>query len=112
MRELRHDFRAVYGTSYDSVPTDEAIDLIKTLPDGSLYVCATEPLRSWTPERHRFADVVDAINHLTWAAYYNHDKVPYPPTTVRPADVAAREAQRKRRKRAIDKLNNTRWTEV
>ncbi|MGN0056477.1 MAG: hypothetical protein ACI360_08590 [Atopobiaceae bacterium] len=43
MRELRHDFRAYYHVGYDDVEVAEAVDLIMTLPPGSLYRASLNP---------------------------------------------------------------------
>lgn len=112
MRELRHDFRHHYHVAYEDVPTDEAIDLIGMLPDGSRYVSATDPTRTWDRARHDTADVVDAIWFLTWAMAYDHEKMPEPMRVVRPMDVAIRKRQRERSRRAREILESTRWVEV
>lgn len=83
-----------------------------TLPDGSLYVAATDYARSWSDERHMCADVLDAIVFLTWAMTYDHEQVPDPPRTTRPADVVARRRQRERQRRAREILENSTWVEV
>lgn len=62
---LRHDFRATYGCSYDEVPTDEAIDLVRTLGPGSLYRASLDPRDGWTNQEHQLADVADGISRLT-----------------------------------------------
>lgn len=82
------------------MPTDEAIDLVATLPDGSRYVAATEPLRAWSEARTLAADVRDDVMWLTWALALDREQVPYPPRVDRPADVAARRADERRRMRA------------
>lgn len=112
MRELRHDFRRIYHVAYDEVPTDEATDLVCTLPDGSLYVSAVDPSRRWGEARTLAADVLDAIAHLTWAMAYDHEKVPHPPTLTRPADVQARERAKESQARARRVLETSDWVEV
>ncbi|MBR3318769.1 MAG: hypothetical protein IKG21_13215 [Atopobiaceae bacterium] len=112
MRELRHDFRTCYHVAYDDVPVAEAIDLIRSLPDGSLYVAATEPERAWSELKQRTADVVDAIWLLVWANSMDHEKMPEPQRVTRPKDVAARQRQRERQRRAREVLENTEWVEV
>lgn len=112
MRELRHDFRRIYHVAYDAVPTDEAIDLIKTLPDGSAYVSATDLGRSWGAERHRHADLLDAIRELTWALAIDHEAIPEPPTVMRPKDVLARMEAAARREEVSKRLKEAEWEEM
>ena len=61
LRELRHDFRAYYHCRYDDVDPDEAVDLIATLPQGSLYRASLDPHLAWSDERHDLADIKDLI---------------------------------------------------
>ena len=112
MAELRHDFRHYYGCSYDAVPTREALDLIDMLPDGSKWVAKTYPLRAWSPERQRYADVLDAIYELTWGLIYNREVVPQPPRVVRPADELARREAAERKERIRRQLESDIWEEV
>ncbi len=112
MRELRHDFRHYYRVAYDDVPTGEAIDLIETLPDGSLYAAATDFLRSWGPEQNRHADMLDAIHELTWALAIDHESMPEPPKVVRPKDVMARVESFAAAKRARSVLESGDWEEM
>lgn len=112
MRELRHDFRAVYRLRYEDVPTAEAIDLIKTLPPGSMYVAATDPLRAWSESRHHAADVVDALSVVAWTLGAYDETVTEPPRVTRPRDVLARELERARRDRATATLEDGGWEEM
>lgn len=112
MRELRHDFRRLYHTSYDEVPTAEAIDLIRTLPDGSSYVRATDFARSWGVERHRHADLLDAVRELTWAMAMDHERMPEPPRVVRPSDVVSRVETIRRATAARHELEHGSWEDV
>lgn len=97
---------------YEDVPTDEAIDLIHMLPDGSRWVARRFPLREWDAQRHRFADVLDAIKELTWALAYDREKVPDPPTVTRPRDVLARAVERERARSVRERLEQTGWEEL
>ncbi len=112
MRELRHDFRAVYHVAYDDVPTDEAIDLIETLPDGSLYVAATFPERAWSEERQLATDVCDTLWWLIWATAMDHEKAAEPPRTPRPEDLVRQAAGAERRRSARERLENARREEA
>lgn len=96
--------------SYDDVPTDEAIDLVRTLPPGSRYVAATDPLGSWPDERHRSADVVDALMVVAWAlGAYKADE---PPRVVRPRDAWAREVAAGRARAARAQVEDGDWEEA
>ena len=112
MAELRHDFRRYYGCSYDDVQVEEKIDLIRMLPDGSRYVAGTDPERAWSEERHRFADVIDAISPVAWALAYDREKVPEPPKVVRPKDMLARAEASRRAARARAELESGTWEEI
>lgn len=93
----------MYGTCYEDVGIEEAIDLINTLPRGSAYVSATRPEHSWTDEKEAMADLIDALAFMLrgWDKYVR-----------RPSDVAAqhRAVERARRARAV--IERTNWEEV
>lgn len=112
LRELRHDFRHYYGCRYDDVPTDEAIDLIRSLPDGSRWAAGTDPLRAWSANRHRDADLLDAVNVLVWCFALDKGVVPTPLTVVRPRDVAARVREAANNKRVRAELESGGWEEM
>lgn len=63
--ELRHDFRREYGTRYEDVPTDEAIDLVRTLGPWTDYMSSVAGYRGWEPMEYRLADLTDAVLRLT-----------------------------------------------
>lgn len=112
MRELRHDFRAVYRVSYDEVPADEALDLIMTLPErGSLWRAAKGSAdAAWSEVRHGAADIVDAITARMWqAAGAPGDQ---PPRTQRPSDVVETLKARSKAAEVKKKMNETKWEEV
>lgn len=112
MRELRHDFRTTYHVRYEDVPTAEAIDLIGTLPQGSAYVAATDPLRAWDDSRHQTADVVDALSVVAWSLGAYDESVTEPPRVTRPRDVLRRERERIRKNRATAELESGCWEEM
>jgi hypothetical protein len=90
----------------------EAIDLIGMLPDGSRWVAATHPERSWTPERQLVADVLDAIAPISWALALDREKVPEPIMVTRPRDLIERMRARERAQEAKRKLESETWEEM
>ena len=98
-----------YHVSYDDVPTHEAIDLIRTLPQGSLYVSAIHPEFSWTREREWLADVQDTIYEVNNCVYAGTDER-YKVT--RPRDLVATKNAKLSAKKTKDLLNNTKWKEA
>lgn len=108
MALLRHDFRRLYGCSFDSVPTEECCDLIDTLPDGSRYVSAHDPARSWSEERDLFADVQDVILALFAARQEGADA----PHVMRPRDVLAQAEAVERTRSARERISEMEWEEV
>ena len=58
---MRHDFRRYYSVAYEEVCIEEALDLKRTLPRGSLYVSAIHPEHSWSEEREAIADMQDTL---------------------------------------------------
>ncbi len=78
-----------------------------------MWAAATNPVRSWGAERHRAADVLDAIAVVAWAlGAYDRDKCPEPPRVVRPRDVEARRAARAKSKAARARLESGGWEEI
>lgn len=117
MRELRHDFRAVYGVSYDDVPAGEAVDLVLTLPAGSLYRASLDPHAAWSGTEARLADLED--NQARMMQLYATGSTEGAPRLPRPwdaRDAAAREAAQERaRAKARDvkrRIEETEWREV
>ena len=77
----------MYGCAYDEVPADEALDLVLTLPPGSLYVRSRHPEHAWPEWRHAVADLQDDL----WAIAFAQAGVQSEsPRTPRPADAAER----------------------
>lgn len=107
VRELRHDFRAYYGCRYDDVEADEALDLIATLPDGSLYVSKRNPSRSWTPQREAVACLQDTLLEIACAQAGIKDE---PPRVTRPRDVVARRSARRKAAAVRERIASTSWT--
>ena len=103
---LRHDFRAVYGCSYDEVPVEEAIDLIRTLPDGCEYVASVDPARSWTGMRHAIADIEDIL----YRAYFTSKDGP--PHVIRPAEMVEMQRKKQRARSVRRQLEDTEWEEA
>lgn len=105
---LRHDFRRFYGCSYDELETEEAIDLIITLPSNSRWRAARSTHDLWTSEQYRHADVMDMLNVINWRlAGCPSD---YQPTPIeRPLDKIINEHKRVSAKRAKEIIENTTW---
>ena len=95
------------------MPTEEAIDLIRTLPNGSSYVASVDPLRSWSDERNRNADVLDAIMTVAWAlGAYDRTAHPEPPKVTRPRDLAIRRQRAQESRAARSRIENGEWEEM
>lgn len=115
MRELRSDFRAVYHCAYDDVPTDEAIDLIQTLPDGSRYLSTLDPRHAWTLGEKRLADIQDSIQAFI---QMESDKrtTEGAPKVARPWDEYVKKMTRTAQKiKAVsirNRLEKTKWVDV
>lgn len=109
VRELRHDFRRIYGVCYDDVYVDEAVDLIATLPAGSLYMASMSPELAWPAWRQALADLQDDV----WAASlasagYRGDM----PRVPRPQDAPIRARERERAAAAKSIIEETKWVAV
>lgn len=111
VRELRHDFRSAYHVAYEEVPVDEAIDLILTLPRGSLWRSAQLEFGEWDEARENAADVVDAIWKLI-ALLSSARSTEAAPSVTRPSDLRARKAARERAASVRERIGSTRWEEV
>lgn len=110
LRQLRHDFRRYYSVGYDDVSISEAIDLIYTLPAGSMYISAIDPVRSWSVEDHRSADIRDAIYQAI--CIMRGIDPSNAPKVIRPEDVERqrRAVEAARKARAI--IESTTWEAV
>ena len=111
MRELRHDFRVHYNVRYEDVDVEEAIDLIYTLPLGSLWRAKRDPDAAWTLEQYRLADLIDAVSLVSWQISGNSDEWE-PPRVTRPGDAKRREAHLMKARDVKRKLEETTWEEV
>lgn len=116
MRALRHDFRVVYGISYDDVPTDEAIDLIQTLPPDALVRSEEAGEEQWTRLDHRLADILDYLQVInSRLASLANPAIDFTPME-RPGDRKRREAEagrrRERARRTRAKMESTEWEEA
>lgn len=92
------------------MPAGEAIDLIITLPQGSLYKGALDPDLRWTPERYALADIYDAVFACAWRLSGNAGKVPQ--LTVRPGDVERQREAVERARKARAAIESTEWEDV
>lgn len=110
MRELRHDFRRIYGIAYDDVPLDEAVDLVLTLPRGSLYRASKRPYGEWTAAEESAADIVDSIERLI--ALYASGTTEGSQRKMRPQTLEAADRERERAERARRRIEETVWEEV
>lgn len=96
---------------------DECLDLVRGLPDGSLYVSAVAPSRSWTEPRQLAYDVMDMMSDI-WQARCGVDenrreRLPRPWD----ADVAKARADYMQRQmdeaeKAREVIENTKWEAV
>lgn len=110
MRELRHDFRATYHVAYDDVPTREAIDLVLTLPPGSMWRRALRPEDGWDDARYMLANAVDLLNLINWRLANCPGEAP--PRVERPGDRQKREQASRKVSRVRRILEETVWEEA
>lgn len=110
VRQLRHDFRAVYHVSYDEVPADEAVDLILTLPRGSLWRASRMEFGEWTDEEERHAELVDEVERLI--ALLARGTTEGAQRVTRPADLRARKADAERARSVRERIQSTKWEDV
>lgn len=93
------------------------MDLIRGLPDGSAYVSAVAPARSWSEARACAALVVDELDDI-WQAHCGVEPIDraYHPHPWDAEAALAREArERAEARRAEDarrKIENTEWEAV
>lgn len=92
------------------MPADEAIDLVLTLPRGSLWRSAQVEFGEWGEARENAADVVDAV----WAliALVARGTTEGAPSVTRPSDLRERRAARERAASVRERIRNTTWEEV
>lgn len=111
MRELRHDFRAFYGCRYDDCDPAEAIDLIATLPNGSLFLAALNPRQAWSDELNAMYDLFDSLWKFIWMKS-EKGTTEGAPQAERPWYAAERSKRRARAHGVRERLENTRWEDV
>lgn len=101
----------MYHVAYEEVPVDEAIDLITTLPKGSLWRSSQVEFGEWDESREGVADIVDAVWALT-SLLSSRRTTEGAPRVTRPADLRDRKAARDRAARVRETIRNTTWEEV
>lgn len=110
MSELRHDFRHYYHVSYDDIDPEEAIDLIRALPSGTLYRRATDPELAWSDEYAALMDVKELVSWCLMRLNGNKDELP--PMVVRPADIVRAKQASEKARRTREKLEHGNWEAV
>lgn len=96
---------------------DECLDLVRGLPDGSAYVSAVAPSRSWTERRQLATDVMDLIMDV-WQARCgvdSHARTRLPrPWDAQLAKERARKAKAEyeQAEAARETIENTKWEAV
>lgn len=111
MRELRHDFRRVYGCRYDDVDPEEAVDLILTLPRGAMWRASQLEYGEWDDAKDSAADIVDAISRLI-SLLSSAGTTEGAQLVVRPAMLRERKAAVERARETRRTIAETRWEEV
>lgn len=107
VRELRADFRHWYHVRYEDVAADEAVDLILSLPRGSMYLAALNPYWAWSEERNAIADVCDLqfrAERLTCVGSTEGSQ-----RITRPSDVYERRQALEKARTAKQKMETTKW---
>lgn len=87
---------------------------MRGLPDGSLYVSAVAPSRSWTEPRQLACDVMDMMGDI-WQAWCGVDKnrrerLPRPWDARARADYMQRQMDEAEKAREV--IENTKWEAV
>ena len=93
------------------MPTDEAIDLVLSLPPGSAYRAALDPDDAWDEARYQMASVLDLLLVINWRLMgqperYRPDPVPRPGDAKRRAEAARKAAS------ARKKIESIEWEEA
>ncbi len=96
---------------------DECLDLVAGLPDGSLYVAATQPERAWSEERELAVairqQVLDAAESLHGVPAEERTRIPTPrDAALRRLEEARQKARAENAKRAGEYIRNTKWEAV
>lgn len=90
------------------MPVGEAIDLVLTLPAGSMYAASKDPYQAWTDERRALADIRDIMRACLRRLGGDRSTISLP-STWRPEDEARARAQREKAKRTQSILTETKW---
>lgn len=88
---------------YEEVEPDEAIDLVFTLPRGSMLVSALHPELSWSLEREAIADLQDTIYEVFIGGGRR---------VMRPKDVIAQRAATEKARNTKRTIEETEWEAV
>lgn len=95
---------------YEDVDPDEAYDLVRTLPDGSLTAAALDPARAWGSAEQWSANVVDAVWALiSLVATHTTEGAP---RVTRPGDAERAERAHGRAEAARERIEKTEWEEA
>ena len=95
---------------YEDVEPSEAVDLIATLPQGSLYRSALLGYTELDERRELAYDIVDELRRFM--TLYATGSTKDAALTVRPEHAALDAERRKRAKTALRKIEETEWEEV
>lgn len=90
---------------------DEAIDLVLTLPRGSMWRSSQVEFGEWDEAREGFADVVDAVWALI-SLMSSKGTTEGAPSVTRPSDMRERKAARERAASVRKRIAETRWEEA
>lgn len=110
MRELRHDFRAIYHVCYDEVEPGECVDLILTLPRGCAYRNAVIEFGELTDEQDLALSLMDLVQRLIHLMCTGTTEGA--PRAMRPEDMRERKRRAAASRDVRDKIENTNWEDV
>lgn len=82
---------------------EEALDLIRTLPRGSMYVSKLYPQFSWSKEREAIADLQDTLLRFLYGEGAR---------VIRPGDIAAQKQAAAKAKQTKKRIEETQWVAV
>ena len=92
------------------MPTDEAIDLVLTLPAGSLWRASLRPEDAWGDRDYMLANAVDLLNLINWRLAMCPGSAPE--RLERPGDRQKREQAARKVSRVRRILEETKWEEA
>lgn len=112
MRELRRDFRVLYGCCYDDVRPDEALDLICCLGYGSLYRADVSGDYDfvWPLQTHKTVDISDRL--LAFMQLYATHSTENAQLSTRPGDARRTEEAKRKAKDVRKRIEGTSWEEA